>query len=145
MFKIRPTQKDDLEALISIEKISFNSPYADDLMKYIVQNKNAINLVAEKDGEIIGYIFAVLRSKREGHVISIAIKPNFRKKGVGLNLIKEIVRILKLNKANKLILEVNVANKNAINFYKKIGFKTTSLLEKYYDNREDAYKMELVF
>ena len=145
MFKIRPTKKDDLEAIISIEKLSFNSPYTDDMVKYIVYNKNAINLVAEKEGEIIGYIFAVLRTKREGHVISIAIRPDFRKKGVGLNLIKEIIKILKVNKANKLILEVNIANQGAINFYEKLGFNMTKTIEKYYDNREDAYEMELIF
>ncbi|NHI93564.1 MAG: ribosomal-protein-alanine N-acetyltransferase [Candidatus Lokiarchaeota archaeon] len=144
MFKIRPAKKDDLEVLISIEKISFDHPYSDDLMKFIVHNRNAINLIAETENEIIGYVFAILKSDREGHVISIAIKPNFRKKGVGSHLINEIIRILEDNKATKLVLEVRTTNKMAIEFYERIGFKITTKLNKYYDNNEDAYKMELI-
>ncbi|MHA1797420.1 MAG: ribosomal protein S18-alanine N-acetyltransferase, partial [Candidatus Helarchaeota archaeon] len=134
----------DLKQLISIERESFDSPYSDHLMKYIVNSKNSINLVAENNEKIIGYIFAILKANQEGHIISIAIKPEFRKMRVGNNLVNEIIKIMKKNKAKNLVLEVRTTNQDAIKFYEKIGFKIIRVLKEYYDNKYDAFKMELI-
>ena len=143
MISIRKCKKSDLDELIKIEKQSFPSPYPDDLMKYFVKNKNSISLVAEIENKIIGYIFAVLKKGDDGHIVSIAVAPLQRRNKIGGSLLNQVIKIFKYNKANKVVLEVRITNEEAINFYKKFGFEIKGTLKKYYDGKEDAYKMEL--
>ena len=143
MISIRKCKKDDLKELIKIEKQSFPSPYPDDLMKYFVKNKNSISLVAEIENEIIGYIFAVLKKGDDGHIVSIAVAPSHKRNKIGGALLNQVIKIFKLNSANKVVLEVRTTNDDAISFYKKFGFEIKGTLKDYYDGREDAYKMEL--
>ncbi len=145
MISIRKCKKEDLKALIKIEKQSFSSPYSDDIMKYIVHSKHSINLVAELENEIIGYIFAILRKGDEGHIVSIAVLPPYKRNKIGESLLNEVIRVFKINKAKQIVLEVRTTNKAAINFYKKFGFEIKGTLKNYYDGKEDAYKMELIF
>lgn len=63
----------------------------------------------------------------------IVVFEEYRKKGIGSKLVNYI-------KNNDISLEVNVNNKIAIDFYKKLGFEKTTIRKNYY-NGEDAYLM----
>jgi len=143
MISIRKCKKDDLEELIKIEKQSFPSPYPEDLMKYFVKSKNSLSLAAEIENKIIGYIFAVLKKGDNGHIVSIAVAPPHRRNEIGGSLLHQVIEIFKYNKAKKVVLEVRTTNDGAISFYKKFGFEIVGTLKKYYDGKEDAFKMEL--
>ena len=108
-------------------------------------------IVVEKDN-IIGYMmsrieknlfsFSKLGTEKNGHVISIAVLPDHRNKGVGKALIKETLRALTRYQAEKCYLEVRVSNIPAINLYKSLGFKRNKILKGYYLDGENAYLME---
>jgi ribosomal protein S18 acetylase RimI-like enzyme len=55
----------------------------------------------------------------------IAIRSDYRKQGIGRGMIYESI---KMNRINKLIAETD---KDAVNFYRNIGFEIMSLGEKY--------------
>jgi ribosomal-protein-alanine N-acetyltransferase len=87
-----------------------------------------------KEGQILGYIVFT----EEGHIISIAIHPLHRRKGVGKELLERAVHLPHLK---KVWAEVRKSNKGAQAFYLKMGFQITGMVPNYYGN-EDALIME---
>jgi ribosomal-protein-alanine N-acetyltransferase len=111
-------------------------------------------IVAETDGEIIGYIMCRIESgfsgmslrnlslSKKGHVISIAVLPKHRNKGVGQTLIEQALQAMYTHyEARSCYLEVRSSNDSAINLYKKAGFEVEKTVRGYYSDGENAYIM----
>jgi len=109
-------------------------------------------IVAEVYGEIAGYImcrietslpdFGLLGLTKRGHVISIAVLPQYQRKGIGEALLREAMSRMKTTyKAKECYLEVRVTNTPAINLYRKLGFETSRTARGYYADGEDATVM----
>ena len=75
-----------------------------------------------------------------GHLVSIAVAPGYRGKGVGSSLLSETIRVLRDHyRVESVYLEVRVSNAPAIRLYEKFGFKRSRIVRKYYRDGEDAY------
>jgi RimJ/RimL family protein N-acetyltransferase len=87
---------------------------------------NAIGLITESDGVVVGYCFVERRrpktpvSHRGG--VYLSVKKEFRGKGAGTTLLKEMIRRCK-GKFEILELEVFAGNQPARRLYEKFGFK----------------------
>jgi len=95
----------------------------------MLKSKAHIILVVEKDNFLIGYLTgSIIKNvwQHSGYVDDVFVKSDFKKKGVGRHLIEGFIKFLKDNKIRKCRLGVNVKNENAINLYKKLGFKIYS-------------------
>lgn len=78
----------------------------------------------------------------EAHVTTIAMHPDFRRKGLGELLLVSLIDIAYTIGAKWVTLEVRVTNHNAQNLYRKYGFREAGLRNRYYsDNQEDALIM----
>ncbi len=92
-------------------------------------------LVAEQDEDIIGFIFAPMR-KDVGYVNIIAVRPDWRRKGIGTALLHEIEKRQKERGARRIVVSggpryvvpgVDVkAYPTAIDFFLKNGFNETN-------------------
>ncbi|MFP3309514.1 MAG: N-acetyltransferase [Acidilobus sp.] len=81
-------------------------------------------------------------STRVGHVISIAVLAEYRRRGVGSALMKEAIDVLSSKyDVDAVYLEVRVSNEPAIRMYEKFGFKKVRIIKGYYRDGEDAYVM----
>jgi ribosomal-protein-alanine N-acetyltransferase len=138
---IRQVTEDDLSQVAHIEEVSFQNPYPADIFTFLFEKYREIFLVLEQGGTILGYI-AGIDSWREGHIVSLAIHPAWRNKGVATQLVEEICRILKEKGKKRVKLEVRVSNGAALNLYKKIGFEKQKIVQDYYENGEDAVLMK---
>ena len=78
---------------------------------------------------------------RKGHVVSIAVMPLSRRKGMASSLIKKALEGMEYYKAKQCFLEVRVTNESGITLYKKLGFEITRTINGYYSDGEDAYVM----
>lgn len=134
---IRPFSFTDLDAILQIERQSFpKSPY--DWITFL--NLSALYpetfLVhthvtdGQKKGNIRGYIIF----SKNGHIISIAVHPRHRRKGVGKELLQWA---MKIPCPQKVWAEVRRSNLGAQAFYSKMGFQITGEVLNYYGN-EDA-------
>jgi ribosomal protein S18 acetylase RimI-like enzyme len=83
-----------------------------------------------KEEEILGYIIFTM----EGHVISIAVHPQHRRKGIGTQLLQKAMKNPHLK---KIWAEVRRSNQGAQAFYFNMGFQITGMVPNYYGN-EDA-------
>lgn len=79
---------------------------------------------------------------KKGHIVSIAVVPEARGRGIGTDLMIHAMRALKENYGvDEYYLEVRVSNVIAIHLYEKLGFKRIKVLKGYYLDGEDAYLM----
>ncbi|MEM2756620.1 MAG: GNAT family N-acetyltransferase, partial [Candidatus Bathyarchaeia archaeon] len=78
---------------------------------------------------------------KKGHIISIAVLPEYRRKGVGRSLMINSLKGLKEYGAEECYLEVRVSNTPAINLYRSLNFEIIRVIKGYYLNGEDAYLM----
>jgi len=105
-------------------------------------------LVAEIDGEVVGYIIANLRKTQEeseeGHILAVAVDPAYRRRKVGTALVEQITGVFKGKGVDQLSLEVKGSNMEARNFYLNLGFREVCVAKHYYRMRgytEDAVIM----
>jgi [ribosomal protein S18]-alanine N-acetyltransferase len=136
---IRAVRQDDIEAVSHLEEASFNDPYPSYFLSELARDNPETFLVLTLNNEIIGY-GVVDRWEDHDHLISIAVRPDSRRKGFGEALLAELEK--RLSKERLLKLEVRQSNLAAIHLYSKRGFTKTGLAEGYYGDGEDAVIME---
>jgi len=112
-------------------------------------------LVAEIEGRHVGYImckteygfsnFKKLGFVKKGHIVSVAVVDEHRRKGIGKALVDESLKGIQSKKCDELYLEVRCSNNEAVLMYEKIGFIIKQRLKTYYRDGEDAYLMTIEF
>ncbi len=140
---IRQAKIFDLPRIMEIEKMSFEETYPRGIFILFLENNPDTFLVAEYQGKIIGYVMAYVKPDLEGHIMSIAVHPDYRGNGIGSTLLMEVINRLFLMGAKYIGLEVRVSNERAIRLYERFGFIKTKRIPGYYSNGEDAYYMVL--
>ncbi len=149
---IREFKPEDLDAVININRMCLPENYpAYFFMQHYVNYPESF-LVAESNGKVVGYVMCRveygrlkiggLEVGRRGHIISIAVMPEMRRRGIGQALMEKAINALKERyKVNECYLEVRVSNVPAIRLYQKLGFSIVDRIKKYYLDGEDAYLM----
>ena len=143
MFKISLMDLSDLDTAYEIEKRTNPSPWSREnfFSSFEVGHKS---LVCKLDNIIIGFVI-YSNYKKESHLLSIAVDKNLQRKGAGSLLLESMIRQSKALGAKKILLEVRMKNKGAIDFYKKFKFVEDAVRADYYtgSNPDDALLMSL--
>jgi len=139
---IRPVAKDDIEAISLLEEASFNDPYPSYFLSELARDNLETFLVLTLSNEIVGY-GVVDHWEDHDHLISIAVRPDSRRKGLGGALLVELEK--RISKERPLRLEVRQSNLAAIQLYSKRGFTKTGVADGYYGDGENAITMEKMF
>jgi ribosomal-protein-alanine N-acetyltransferase len=150
-FSLRKFVPDDLQSVMQINRVCLPENYTDFFFVDLHQRFPETFIVAEEDGKIAGYIMCRIEVGlsnygfggliRKGHVVSIAVMPQGRRKGVAQALINRALEGMQYYRAKQGFLEVRVTNEAAISLYKKLSFDVTRTLDGYYSDGEDAYVM----
>lgn len=115
--------------ILSSEQISYmmEMMYSSDSLKKQMNELNHHYLIAEKDGEYLGFISYEENYKKSNitKIHKIYVLPSLHGAGVGRYLIDAVSKIAKNNHNNELTLNVNRYNK-AIGFYKHMGFEVVT-------------------
>ena len=137
---IRKFVPTDLKRVFEIENMSFNQSYGIDMFQQLYDMGVGF-LVAEDEGYVIGYVIFWIKYEYQGHIISIAVDKNYRRKGAGTKLLVKAIAILSLLNLNTIYLEVNENNVGAVEFYKSFNFKIDRRVPGYYENGDGAILM----
>jgi ribosomal-protein-alanine N-acetyltransferase len=141
----------DLQSVTHINYVCLPENYTNYFFIELYQRFPETFMVAEENGDVIGYIMCRIEVglssfgfgglMKKGHIVSVAVLPQYRRKGVGEALINEAIKGMQLYNAKQCFLEVRVTNAAAISLYKKLGFEVTRTIHGYYADGEDAYLM----
>lgn len=142
MIKIRKANINDLKEIYRIEKESFPDPYPYGLLKAFLFHPG-VYLVAIVEEKIVGYCIGIIRNEDIGHIISIAVDKNYRRRGIGTILLRNTINELMKLGARKIRIEVRESNIAAIKLYEKIGFREKEKIYGYYSDGETAIVMFL--
>jgi ribosomal protein S18 acetylase RimI-like enzyme len=93
-----------------------------------LRSPNSLIVVAEDNGKVVGFIKADIRERTfyeprmEGNIVEFYLLPEYRRRGVGANLLDYTVKLLK-EKAEIITAEFPTLNEIAVEFYTKLGFR----------------------
>ncbi len=137
---ISDATEDDLGEIYRIELESFDRPYPFSLLKAYLYLAN-VYIVAREDGQVVGYAIGIIQHRVRGHVVSIATSQNFRRKGVGTQLLRHLENSFRERGCTYSYLEVRVDNVDAIKFYNENGYLVTYTRKNYYGRGKHAFVM----
>ncbi len=150
-FKLRKFTAGDLERVTYINRVCLPENYSEYFFVDLHRRYPETFFVAEQEGEVVGYImcrievglsnFGLGGLVKKGHVVSVAVLPEYRKRGIGEALVSKAMEAMKFYNGKQCYLEVRVTNEAAIKLYKKLGFEVTRTIHGYYADGEDAYVM----
>lgn len=138
---IRQLMEHDLPAVVGIENISFTTPWSEILFFNEIYKQRSIAKVAVIEEacsvqRVVGYICANYVAD-EGHILNLAVHPDFRKKGIAKTLAENILKELKETDCRFLYLEVRASNNAARELYEGFGFNVVGTRKNYYTNPEE--------
>lgn len=137
----------DLLAVVEIEEGSGLSPWGwDAYHKELQSPKEVIMLVAHADSAgdaVAGFIVARLIGP-ELHVYNVAVRPEFRRRGIAAQLLQAVLEWGQRNGAGLAFLEVREGNSAAQSLYRRGGFQVAGRRRQYYAAPvEDALLMSV--
>ena len=98
-------------------------------------------LCARAGGRILGF-GAVLRKGKASEVANLAVLPEFRRRGVGSQLLAGLAEIAESPGSLRMNLYVRQSNTGAAKLYRLFGFSVLGRHAGYYADGEDALLME---
>ncbi|NHJ46660.1 MAG: GNAT family N-acetyltransferase [Asgard group archaeon] len=97
--------------------------------------------IVENQDELLGFIIFAVNSKNIIHIMILAVKSIYQRKGIGSYLLDKIEPIIQKTNTRKIRLEVQTDNEVAIDFYKKHGYIIATTIDHYYEDGSDAFLM----
>ena len=137
--EVRPVRLEDMESVYKLENACFKDPYPSYFLDQLAEANPLSFLVATVKGDVVGYA-VVDRWRDHDHLVSIAVHPEARRRGIGRRLLAALRAGLEVDKP--LRLEVRRSNTAAIGLYLSNGFRRVGEVEGYYGDGEDAVLME---
>ncbi len=135
----------DMMEVLEIENQSFEFPWSEDDFIRCLRQRNCIGMVAEHDERVAGFMIYELHRNRL-HILNFAVAAEFRRKGVGHQMVEKLIGKLSSQRRNRIMLEVRETNLAAQLFFRDLGFRAVSVLRDFYvDTTEDAYLMQYRF
>jgi len=141
MLSIERMTAGDLEEVMELEKASFTSPWTRGMYLHELEKREGCYLTARSDGLLVAY-GGVLLILDEAHIMTLTVREELRRLGLGARLLLELVRDAVEMGARFFTLEVRRSNRAAIELYSRFGFQIMGERKHYYlDNLENALIM----
>ena len=142
---LRPMFDTDLDAVLAIEQRSYAFPWSRGIFRDCLRVGYGC-CVLEVDCVLIGYGI-ISSGAGESHLLNVCIREEFRARGMGRRLLRELLDMAAHAGARITFLEVRPANLGAIRLYESMGFHQIGVRRGYYQaegGREDAIVMRKV-
>ena len=137
--EFRPMEVSDLDRVLVNERRGYTHPWSEGIFRDCIRSKYEC-WVLEYVGRLIGHgILSVAAG--EAHLLNVCIHPDQQGNGLGRQLVGFMIECARLNKAQRVFLEVRPSNLVAYKLYESIGFNEIGIRENYYPSyvgREDA-------
>lgn len=140
---LRDMAEADLDAVLAIEQQVHSHPWTRGNFGDALRAGYECKVYETQQGEMLGYAVMML-AVDEAELLDIAIAAQHQRRGLGLQLLEELLALARRRQMRRMVLEVRASNRPAIDLYRKAGFTDIGLRREYYaahTGREDAILM----
>ncbi|MGM9552095.1 MAG: ribosomal protein S18-alanine N-acetyltransferase [Clostridia bacterium] len=141
---VKRCTSEDIDKIYDIEVKSFSDPLKKETMISDLK-RESYYCYGLFDGDFVAFL-CYEKVLDEGQIISVAVHPDYRRKGYGKELFERVIEIAKNDSVKFFTLEVRANNYPAIALYESLGFKKVGIRKNYYSNPVcDGVLMDLCF
>lgn len=139
---VEPMRLDDVSAVHEIERLSFSTPWPAYAFEQELRGNRLARYVVARAGERVVGFAGVWLMVDEAHITTFGVHPEWRRQGIGRQLLLNLVDLGETLSARRMTLEVRVSNEPAQALYRSFGFQVVGRRPRYYtDDGEDALVM----
>jgi ribosomal-protein-alanine N-acetyltransferase len=132
----------DMPEVLQTEQESFEYSWTEEDFLRCLRQRNCIGMVAEQGEKVVGFMIYELH-KAKLHILNFAVHPQFRRGGIGAQMVAKLISKLSSHRRTRITLEVRETNLGAQLFFRAQLFKGVRVLRSFYDDSgEDAFLME---
>ena len=133
---------DDVAAVHEIERLSFATPWPAYAFEQELRGNRLARYVVARAGERVVGFAGVWLMVDEAHITTFGVHPEWRRQGIGRQLLLNLLDLGGALRARRMSLEVRVSNESAQALYRSFGFEVVGRRPRYYtDDGEDALVM----
>ncbi len=141
---LRPMTLTDLNEVWQLDLRCFlhGEAYERDTFRFLLSNPHTIARQIRSDGGEMGaFALAVVDEDGSGHLTTIGVAPEHRRRGLARLLLHEVERTFLARGIVTVRLEVRVDNLPAQQLYEHLGYVVVRRMNRYYSNGDDGYQM----
>jgi ribosomal-protein-alanine N-acetyltransferase len=139
---VDPMRLDDVVAVHEIERLSFRTPWPSYAFEQELRGNRLAHYVVARAGDRVVGFAGVWLMVDEAHVTTFGVHPDWRRQGIGRQLLLNLVELSRTIGARRMTLEVRASNEAAQALYRGFGFDEAGRRPRYYtDDGEDALVM----
>lgn len=143
MYRIRKFRLDDLEKVMALTASAINEPYKPELFTNAFYGfPNGFLVVEDAGRNIIGTVVAIQTTGLALRVLILVVHSAWRGRGIGTQMVEMLKHVCFTHGLRKITLEVRIDNIRAMEFYRKLGFIRTGLIQNYYTDGSNGYVYE---
>ena len=132
----------DMPEVLQTEQESFEFAWTEEDFLRCLRQRNCIGMVAEQGEKVVGFMIYELH-KAKLHILNFAVHPQYRRVGVGAQMVAKLISKLSSHRRTRITLEVRETNLGAQLFFRSQGFRAVRVLRAFYeDSGEDAFLMQ---
>jgi len=134
----------DLPDLLELEQICFESDrLSARSFRHFISHEQSDLLVYDEGGPVLGYCVVLFHANTSlSRLYSLAVHPDVRRKGIARRLMEECFALARERGTTRMRLEVHKSATTVQAFYERMGFVAFDLAPEYYEDRDDAVRME---
>lgn len=143
-YDVQPLTIAQLDELWLLDKRCFvnGEAYTRDTLEFLLSAPNCISYRAVlPNNAMIGFIIAMLEADGTGHITTVGVAPEHRRRGIAHRLLEKQESVFRKKNVQIMRLEVRTVNTGAQELYKRAGYSVMQRLNKYYANGGDGLLM----
>jgi ribosomal-protein-alanine N-acetyltransferase len=135
----------DFESLYEIDQACYEPAiaYSKRELRNYLRFPGGDCVIAEADGKLAGFCMTARQGTR-GYIITIDVLAEYRRRGIGTMLLKEVEQRLAAHGVTEVGLETATDNESAVAFWQEHGYRTRGIWKGYYPGGRDAFGMTKV-
>ena len=138
---IKPLTEEYVDQVCILEEEAFSMPWHRESFLEMIENENACYLVGLMGEEVVASC-GLRHIVGEGEITNVVTKNTMRSKGIGKQMLLQLLEEGRKMGAKEFTLEVRVSNAGAIHVYESLGFVTEGVRKNFYEEpTEDALIM----
>ena len=127
-----------IDQMAEIEIECFSVPWSREALLEELDNPYAHYVVCtDPAGNVVGYIGSRIVLD-EADITNVAVRPQYRRQGIGLQLVTAMLGLMRHLGVTSVLLEVRESNLPAQNCYTRAGFNVVGRRKGYYELPKEA-------